>query len=56
MDSKLKKSFVGFKVCESDKNKIRQRALLYCKGNVSEYLLKAALSYSNKKGTPKSAQ
>lgn len=47
--SKLKKTeFVGLRVSQDELNRIKQRALLYCEGNVSEFMLYAALNYEIK--------
>jgi hypothetical protein len=40
-----KTEFIGLRMSKEDKNKIMQRALLYCEGNISEFLLYAALNY-----------
>lgn len=41
-----KSEFVGLRLSLDDLNKIRQRALLYCDGNISEFILYAALNYT----------
>lgn len=40
-----KSEFIGLRCSLEDLNKIRQRALIYCEGNISEFILYAALNY-----------
>lgn len=40
-----KTEFIGMRLSLEDLNRIRQRALLYCEGNISEFMLYAALNY-----------
>ena len=41
-----KSEFIGLRLSLEDLNKIRQRALLYCEGNISEFMLYAAINYT----------
>lgn len=41
-----KTEFIGLRMSLEDKNKIFQRALLYTEGNLSEFILYAALNYT----------
>lgn len=41
-----KSEFIGLRLSLEDLNKIRQRALLYCEGNISEFILYSALNYT----------
>jgi len=41
-----KSEFIGLRLTLKDLNKIRQRSLIYCEGNISEFVLYAALNYT----------
>ena len=43
-----KSEFIGLRVSVEELNRIKQRALLYCEGNMSEFILYACLNYEIK--------
>lgn len=46
--SHKKSEFVGVKLTLEELNKIKQRALLYCNNNISEFMRYCALNYAIK--------